>query len=133
MATRANLKYQTDLKLPDGSTEQVSRLQALTQITSLSINGQTNDEPGLDQTSTIPIRFSNLRRYGITARHIIIYRLAGTSPDQYRTYRRVPILDPAIYVGYLSQIESSVEYQGQTDWILVGGSPERQHLIFGTA
>lgn len=133
MAVRVNLKYKTDLNLPDGSAAIVSRIQALSQITSLSVDGQTNDEPTVDQTSTIPVRFSHIRRYGITARHIVIYRLVGDSPNQYRSYRRIPILDPSIYVAYLSQIESEIDYEGQTDWILVGGSPERQHLVYGAA
>jgi hypothetical protein len=131
MAQYVSLKYQTNLELPDLSTEIIGRIRVLSQVTSLVVGSVTNTEPAGDQNSVFPIRQYHIKRFGIAARYITIYRLQGDSPNQFREYRRIPILDPNLYIAAISQIAATISYEGQTDWIMVGGTPERARLAYG--
>ena len=133
MAQYVQLKYQTDVDVPDLSGPYIGRIRVLGQVTSLTIGSTTNDEPTADQNTTIPIRQHHIKRYGISARYVTIYRLQGDAPNQFREYRRIPILDPTKYVDMISQIAATIEYESQTDWILVGGTPERDRLLYGAS
>lgn len=131
---KINVLYQTDLLTPDAGAKLVSYVRVDPQSENLSIGGQTNDPPtSVDQTTTLPIRVTAGRRYGITARHVVISRLGGSSPNQYKIYRKIVVFDPDIYQGYLSQIASSITYEGLSDWILVSGINEKYRLNFGAA
>jgi len=134
MAIKENVLYKTNLFAPDGSTPLVSYVRVDPQALTLQISDQTNDAPqSVDQSTTLPIRVTAGRRYGITARHVVISRLAGSSPNQYKVYRKIVVFDPDIYQQYLSLIASSISYESQTDWILVGGINEKYRLNYGAA
>jgi len=129
----ASILYVSNLDEPADDTPIVGVIKVGGNTTNLNISGTQNTVPdGTAQNTTIPIRVSGTRRYGITARHIVIYRLVGTAPNQFRNYRRIVVPDPAKFVEYLSDIPSSIEYEGQDDWILVGGRGESYHLQFAT-
>jgi hypothetical protein len=131
MAVYSQLKYKTDLTTTDSSGPIVGRVRTLSQTTGLNVDGTPNAEPEEDQSYTSPIRITGSRKFGIIARHLVIYQLVGTSPNQFRSYRRVPILDPANYVLYISTIPSTIGYEGSNGWILVGGIGEKHHLAYG--
>jgi hypothetical protein len=133
MALNAEVKYQANLSLfTDSATPIVGLVRTSVLATGLDVGGVTNSETELDQNTSVPIRVSGTKKYGIIARHIVLYRLAGTSPNQFREYRKVVIFTPDTFVIMLSTPPTSIDYEGITDWILVGGQHERYHLAYST-
>jgi len=133
MAVFSQLIYQTSLQIPTGTDPLVSHVFANPQSAALSVEGTVNSPPTLPSNSTIPIRISGTKKYGITARKIRIVRIAGDSPDFYRVYRSIVVFDPAYFVAVLSTPSPTILYEEKNDWILVGGENERYHLLFGAA
>jgi hypothetical protein len=131
MVTLVNAKYQTGLQIPEGTDPLIAQVRVNPLAETLSIEGVLNAVPAAASNSQIPIRVSSSRRYGITARHIVLVRVVGEPGFTYRTYRRVVVFDPAYFEASLSTSAPDVAYEGFTDWLLVGGSQERYHLLFG--
>jgi len=124
--------YETNLFAPDGTTHLVSHVRTSANAKLLSIEGDTNDPPTeVDPTTTVPIRVSGTRKYGVTARHLVLSRLVGSSPNQYRIYRKVVIFTNDYFVQALSKLGQTVEYETFDDWAIVGGIQERYHLTLG--
>ena len=131
MATLSDLKYETDLYLPDTTTPIVATIRASTATTGLEISGDANTETDSDINTIIPARVSGTRRYGITARHLVIYRIIGSGATAYRLYRRVPILQKESYISFISNPPVSVTFEAIPDWQIAGSIAERHHLAYG--
>jgi hypothetical protein len=134
MASIVSVLYTTDLISNDGETAIIGIVRCSSQAALLTINGDPNaPETGTPANSQFPIRVSGTRKFGITARHIVIYRVAGADPNFYRVYRRIPVFTTTFFANALSAFAPSVSYEGLEDWILVGGQNERYHLAYGKA
>ena len=133
MAILTNVKYESNLVIPGDTDEVISVVRCSPLATGLTVGDYTNTPPSGDVNSSDVIRISGTRKLGITARHLVIYRLAGASPNQYREYRRVPIFQISNFNAILSNPPGTITYQSLDDWILVGGLHERYHLTFAGA
>jgi len=133
MASTVNLKYESELKLPDDSSNIIARVRVNEQSTLLAVSGTTNDEADGDPNSKIPVRVSGTRKYGIIARHLVITRVVTTGTDSFRSYRKIVIFQPSLFYTFISTIDSGIEYEGLDDWILAGAISERYHLLSGLA
>ena len=132
MAFKTTVIYQSNLTLPGSEDSLVGFVVCSSQAELLTVEGVPNAPPeGATPNISIPIRVSSTRKYGITARHIVIARIAGTSTDQYRVYRRIPIFDPTFFSSILSEFAGTVEFESLSDWVIVGGQSERYHLLLG--
>lgn len=132
MAFKTTVLYQSNLTLPGSEDSLVGYVICSSQAELLTVVGVPNVPPeGAEPNTSIPVRVSGTRKYGITARHIVISRIAGTAPDQYRVYRRIPIFDPTFFSSILSEFAETVEYESLSDWTVVGGQAERYHLLLG--
>jgi hypothetical protein len=129
MTLRSKVLYESDLFLTGTTTNILGFVLCQTTAQALSIAGVTNDPPTAEDPNTsFPIRVTGTKKFGITARHIVIGRLAGASPNQYREYRRIPIFTSVYFDNALSEFAASVEYESLTDWFIVGGIAERYRL-----
>lgn len=133
MAILTNVKYESNLVLPGDTDEVISVVRCSPAATALTVGDYTNTPPSGDVNSSDIIRISGTRKLGITARHLVIYRIAGTAPTQFREYRRVPIFQVSNFNAILSNPPGTITYQSLDDWILVGGLHERYHLFFSGA
>jgi hypothetical protein len=125
--------YETNLYIPDSTTKYAGAVRTLTGATALVIGGTANAEATEAEPNTfIPIRVSGTRKYGITARHIIIGKVLGATPNQYVQYRKVVIFQIDLFAQFLSSIDDTITYDGTSGWYLVGGSQERYHLTLAT-
>jgi len=125
--------YESNLYLPDTSTALIGAVRTLTTATELTIGGTANAEATEEEpNTTVPIRVSGTRKYGITARHIIIGKVQGTSPTQYVQYRKVVVFQIALFAEFLSSVDETVTFEGTSGWYVVGGSQERYHLTLAT-
>lgn len=99
--------------------------------TGLTISGLANAEPGADLNTTEIFRVTGTRKVGSICRHIVISRTAtiGGVPKLIKV--RIPILQQANYVAYISDIYSSINYNGLDDWKFVGATEERNRLYLG--
>jgi len=116
----------------EAGTYYYSVLSANALITGLTVGETTNDAPDIgEDTLESPIRgVGHKRRYGIQARHVTITRVVGTSPNQGRIYRTIPILSNETYDAIVAQLYNSpdVSYDGQTDWTIAGVEAEAYGL-----
>lgn len=131
MAVKVQYKYECNVLVPDSTEPLVGLITTLPVTTGLEVAGATNDEPGADANTYIPIRISGTRKFGVTARHLVLYRLVGTGSAARRLYTKVPVLTEAAWELMLSQLAPSITFAGSGDWILVGGIGERYHLTYG--
>jgi hypothetical protein len=131
MAVRTLAKYQTDLQDRSLTTPLIGQIITSPNTELITIGTFSNLAPTADVTTSIPIRVSGTKKYGITARHLVISRIAGTGTDEYLVYRRVPILKPSVFDTILSSVGLAVTYEGFSDWQVVGGQNERYHLFLG--
>lgn len=123
--------YTSDLNVPeDAGTKVVAPIRISPNVITLSVNGDPNvPVSGASQNAFIPVRAGGSRRYGIVARHLSLVRVAGTGADKYRVYRRVPILDPALFEVWVTLIDPTVEYETFATWIIAGAENEKYRLI----
>lgn len=131
MATK-RFKYESDLDVigdPGTSVYGIIRANSLT--AGLTIASVANDAPTANANTQIPIRVVSTRKYGITARHLVLQRLttSTTVPNIQRV--KIPILTPAVFIQYISQVGGAISFNGLEDWTIVGAQNERIHLFFG--
>lgn len=94
-------------------------LRTNNQITTLTVAGVANDPATVDEgtpISTLVRNPAHKRRYGITARYIVLTRLIGDTPVQARVYRTIPILTKVIFQACV--LNAAYTYQSQDDWAL---------------
>jgi len=128
--------YETNLGLPnDVTTQLIGQVRVNPQALTLTIEGTPNVPPSQYTTAntTIPIRVSKKRNYGITARHIVLNRLGGTAPNQFIVRRKIVIFDLVLFDATISAPNNQYSYENQTDWILASAANEVYHLNFGIA
>jgi hypothetical protein len=129
MVTKAKALYETNLFLPGGTDPLVGYVTVQAAAESLVIGSTTNAPPTTEEANTTqPIRVSGTKKYGITARHIVIARIGGTTGSTFREYRRIVIFTTALFETALSDLGLSVSYEGLDDWFIVGGQNERYRL-----
>ena len=129
MGIKTRELYQTDLFLEDGATAMFGRIFVSSSVPLLSVEGSTNDVPSEGTANILfPIRVSGTKKFGITARHLVIARLQGASPTQSRVYRRIPVFTKAFFDTAMSTIGAPVVYESLSDWFLIGGVQERYRL-----
>jgi len=133
MTTLEKFKYEAGIYQPgEVETNVISTIVCNSLATALSVDEVTNDEAEGDLNSNIPIRVINRRRaYGISCRYVVICRLVGSAPNTLRKYARVPVFQQAVFEGYISSINPSISYAGNTTWEFVNGLEEKYHLAYG--
>lgn len=131
MALNVVVPYTTDLLLPDDqATVQVGSVRLSQTSLTLTIDTSANvPDDGVVVNTTIPIRVTGTRRYGITARHLVIARISGTGTNLFRIYRKIAILSPTLFQSAVSTIGATISYENATDWTLVGAEQERYKLF----
>ena len=130
MATK-KFKYESDLDTnPDDATSIVSVVRCNFLTAGLTIAGGSNDVPEADQNSNLPIRVAGTKKYGITARHIVISRLTGSTTTPNTQLVKVVIFQPSFFVTIISSFNPSIAFNGLEDWKLIGAQNERFHLLF---
>jgi hypothetical protein len=126
------LPYQSEL-VPTGETDpRIGLLKVGINVDSLTIATIANTSPAGVPNTSIPIRVSGTRKFGITARHVIISRLETIGAGTIRVYRRIPVFDPVVFTEYLGSLSPAISYESQTDWVLVGAKNEAYRLYFNT-
>lgn len=129
MVIKTKALYETNLFATTGTDPLVGFVLVQAASESLVIGSTTNAPPTTAEANTTqPIRVSGTKKYGITARHIVIARIAGTTGSTFRTYRRIVIFTPVLFETSLSDLGLSVSYEGLDDWFIVGGQNERYRL-----
>jgi len=126
-------KYESDLDVfgtPGTSIYANVRANYLT--AGLTIGSVANEEPDADLNSKLLIRTSGTKKYGLTARHIVLQRLSSSTTTPNIVRKKVVILKPATFVTYISQDAASISFDGLEDWVLVGAESERYHIALGT-
>ena len=99
-----------------------------TEVLLLEINGTVNSVPDAELVTKLPLYArtgGGKNRFGITTRAVVIKRLVGTSPLQFYLKRTVPWLQNNLEATIGESSPPAIEYQGQTDWILVGVREEK--------
>jgi hypothetical protein len=130
MATQ-KFVYQSDLTLPTDPTANIfGYVRADSLSTGLTVNSVANDALTVTPNTQIPIRVASTRKYGIIARHIVLFRVTTTAPLNIIQLRRIVIFQPSIFIGYVSQLGASVAYDGLEDWKIIGANNERFRLFF---
>lgn len=133
MTLQTQTLYDTELFVSGSTTDnQVAYLRTSAQVLLLTIDGTPNvSVEGTTKNSDIPIRVTGTRKYGIVARHIVLGRITGTSPNQFISRRTIPIFDPELFKVAISSVGITYSYEGQDDWKLVSAHNERYNLLFG--
>ena len=131
MTILVKTKYEASILLPDSTDPLISLFRVSSNVTGAVLDSLTNDPPTAEQNSTMPIRITSTRKFGIIARHLVISRIVGTGSSSFRLYRKVPVLQPNVYLTVLSQVAPDISYEGFDDWTLVSGSEERYNLPYG--
>lgn len=127
------IAYQTEL-VPMGATDPITGYcLASSNALALSVDGTANTAAGGTVNTQIPIRVSGTRRYGITARKLVIARVQGTGTGTRLVYRRVPVFDPINFTVYLGSLSPSLTYETFSDWVLIGAQNERYRLFFNAS
>lgn len=110
--------YELDQKTSGGDA-QYGVLRGLAQITTASFGGTTNDQTAEEPTSyPTPVRLpGHKRRYGITARYVVIERTIGTGSTAFKIQRIIPILTKVLFETIVPGI--AISYQSQDDWVFV--------------
>lgn len=127
---RSQLVYETSILVnaDEAGTYFFSKISALANTTALVVGTATNSAPDLgEDILNAPIRgIGHKRRYGIQARNVRITRVTGTSPNQGRIYRIIPILSNETFQQIIAQIYSApeIQYDAQTDWTIAGVQAE---------
>lgn len=122
--------YQSNLLPVGGGDPLVGYVRVSGNVPNLNVDGTTNDPPsGADPTTRIPIRVSGTRKLGITARHLVLVRLDGTSPNQFRVYRRVIVFTQDLFVTAISAENPTIDFEGIDTWSLAGARAESYRFV----
>jgi len=133
MTLQQQVLYDTEIYVPGSTSDnQVAYLRVSANVLALTIDGTPNvPVTGTELNSRVPIRSTGKRKYGIIARHLVLGRIAGTSPNQVIIRRTVPIFDPDLFKVAISAPAVVFSYESQSDWKLVSARNEVYNLLNG--
>jgi hypothetical protein len=132
MTITALSKYESDIFVTGGGSQIIGQVRINAAQLAITVEGADNVPPEGDVNYLDPIRVTGTRRYGITARHIVISRIVGTdAASEFRVYRKVVILTSAFFIDIISTLDPAIVYGGFDTWNLIGSSAERHRLNWG--
>jgi hypothetical protein len=132
--TTITVLYEADIPYQEGETDPlVGNVRVSSNTTNLTIDGNANVSPtGVTANSLIPIRVSSKRKLGIIARHLVLERIGGTSPNTFPIRRNVVVFDPTLFKLAIVGEGLTISYEGNDTWKLVGAHNEGYNLRFNT-
>lgn len=112
--------YQSDLYVTDSTLNYGFLVRIQSKVLTLEVNSIINAAPDAELVEQLPIYLrtsGGKNRFGGIARRLVISRLQGTSPTQFRIYRTIPILTSAIITAINENpLSVVISYEGETDW-----------------
>lgn len=125
-------QYESNIRLTGGDTNLGFLIRLDPNDLLLDINDTLNAAPDSElilQTGLYCYSTPRDRSRSIVARYINISRLVGTAPLRTRIRRRIPILTLGCWEALRLAYPPVINYQGQTDWVLVSTRDESSSFL----